>query len=36
MTIKFTVTGLDCPNCAAKLASQIEKIDGIMPLKLTF
>ena len=36
MTIKFTVTGLDCPNCAAKLASQIEKIDGINAAKINF
>lgn len=36
MTIKFTVTGLDCPNCAAKLASQIEKIEGINTAKINF
>lgn len=36
MTIKFKVTGLDCPNCAAKLASQIEKIDGIASAKINF
>lgn len=36
MTIKFKVTGLDCPNCAAKLASQIEKIEGITSAKINF
>ena len=36
MTVKFKVTGLDCPNCAAKLASQIEKIEGITSAKINF
>ena len=25
MKFKYTVTGIDCPNCAAKLAALIEK-----------
>ena len=29
MKFKYTVTGIDCPNCAAKLASLIEKKEEI-------
>ncbi len=36
MKIKYTITGLDCPNCAAKLASQIEAADGIDSAKINF
>ena len=36
MTIKFKVVGLDCPNCAAKLASQMEKIEGVNAAKINF
>lgn len=36
MKIKYTITGLDCPNCAAKLASQIEAKDGIESAKINF
>ena len=36
MKIKFTITGLDCPNCAAKLASQMEKIEGVESAKINF
>lgn len=36
MKIKYTITGLDCPNCAAKLASQIEAKDGIDSAKINF
>lgn len=36
MKQKFTITGLDCPNCAAKLASQIEVRDGIESAKINF
>ena len=34
MKIRYTVTGLDCPNCAAKLASMIESKDGISSAKI--
>ena len=30
MKFKFNITGLDCPNCAAKLAARIEAKDGII------
>ena len=36
MKIKYTVTGLDCPNCAAKLATLIEGCDGITSAKINF
>lgn len=36
MKIKYTITGLDCPNCAAKLASQMGAIDGIASAKINF
>lgn len=36
MKFKFNVEGLDCPNCAAKLAAMIEKKDGIDRAKINF
>ena len=36
MKYKFTVTGLDCPNCAAKLAANMEKLDGVESAKINF
>lgn len=36
MKFKFTVTGLDCPNCAAKLSSMIEADDSITTCKINF
>ena len=36
MKLKYTITGLDCPNCAAKLASQIESEEGIESAKINF
>ena len=36
MKLKYTITGLDCPNCAAKLASNMEKIDGVSAVKINF
>lgn len=36
MKIKYTITGLDCPNCAAKLASQMSAIEGIDSAKINF
>ena len=36
MTYKFTVSGLDCPNCAKKLTAIIEKKNGIESVKLNF
>ncbi len=36
MKFKFNITGLDCPNCAAKLAKMIEDKDGISSAKINF
>ncbi|MBQ7325990.1 MAG: cation transporter [Clostridia bacterium] len=36
MKIKYTITGLDCPNCAAKLAGQMSSIEGVDSAKINF
>lgn len=36
MKFRFEITGLDCPNCAAKLANMIEKNEGIESAKINF
>ena len=36
MKSKFKITGIDCPNCAAKLAANIEKCEGITSAKINF
>ncbi len=36
MKIKYEVIGLDCPNCASKLASMIAKSEGIDSAKINF
>ena len=36
MKIKYVITGIDCPNCAAKLASQMSDIEGVESAKINF
>ena len=36
MKYKFNITGLDCPNCAAKLASIMSAKEGIESAKINF
>lgn len=36
MKHKFTITGLDCPNCAAKLSSMIEADEKVSACKINF
>ena len=36
MKFKYTIEGVDCPNCAAKLASMMEKLDGVDSAKINF
>jgi len=36
MKLKYTITGLDCPNCAAKLAANISGNEGIENAKINF
>ena len=36
MKFKYTIEGIDCPNCAAKLAGMMEKLDGVDSAKINF
>ena len=36
MKFKFEITGIDCPNCAAKLACNIGNADGIDSARINF
>lgn len=36
MKVRYNITGLDCPNCAAKLAEMIGEIDGVSDAKINF
>ena len=36
MKTKYSITGLDCPNCAAKLEGMIARLDGIESAKINF
>ena len=36
MKFKFKITGLDCPNCAAKLAGLMEELEGVSSAKINF
>ena len=36
MKTKYLIEGLDCPNCAAKLARLLEKVDGVTGAKINF
>ena len=36
MKFKYTITGIDCPNCAAKLASIMSGKDGVTSAKINF
>jgi Cd2+/Zn2+-exporting ATPase len=36
MKLKYTINGIDCPNCAAKLASLMEAEAGITSAKINF
>lgn len=36
MKFKYTIEGIDCPNCAAKLAAMMEKLDGVDSAKINF
>ncbi len=36
MKLKYTVTGIDCPNCAAKLAGLMSEKEGIDSAKINF
>ena len=36
MKFRYNITGLDCPNCAAKLADMMAKVEGINTAKINF
>ena len=36
MKVKYSITGIDCPNCAAKLAGIISLKEGITSAKINF
>ena len=36
MKLKFDIVGLDCPNCAAKLAALMEREEKISSAKINF
>lgn len=36
MKSKFSIKGLDCPNCAAKLEGMLAKLDGVDSAKINF
>jgi cation transport ATPase len=36
MKNKFKIKGLDCANCAAKLESEIQKVDGVNDASISF
>lgn len=36
MKSKFSIKGLDCPNCAAKLESMLERLEGVDSAKINF
>ena len=36
MKFKFNITGLDCPNCAAKLGASIEADEKIISAKINY
>lgn len=36
MKIRYSIEGLDCPNCALKLSALIEKKEGIESAKINF
>lgn len=36
MKFKYNVTGLDCPNCAAKLSKLMEREEGVDSVKINY
>lgn len=36
MKLKYKISGIDCPNCAAKLTSLMEACEGISSAKINF
>ena len=36
MNMKFKIKGLDCANCAAELEREIQKIEGVTKVSISF
>lgn len=36
MKFKYEITGIDCPNCAAKLALMMQDKEGVESAKINF
>ena len=36
MKYKYTISGVDCPNCAAKLAELMSEENGVSAAKINF
>jgi len=36
MKNKYKIKGLDCANCAAKLESEIQKVEGVNEASISF
>ncbi len=36
MKFKYLIKGIDCPNCAAKLAGMMGKLEGVDSAKINF
>ena len=36
MKFKFKITGVDCPVCASKLATNMANLDGVQNVKINF
>lgn len=36
MKVRYTVTGIDCPSCAAKLAGMLGEVEGVTEAKINF
>lgn len=36
MKFKFKITGVDCPVCASKLATNMANIEGVEQVKINF
>ena len=36
MKLKFTIEGVDCPNCGSKLATKMAEIEGVDNVKINF
>ena len=36
MKFKYSIKGIDCPNCASKLSGMMAKLEGVESAKINF